>query len=61
MDVMIRYLGIVSAILGVAVCLLSGLARLLGYYIIAEYELTTLFIVGVGMMVFACVLKLYSD
>lgn len=61
MDVIIRYLGIITAVLGSAICLVSGLSRLMGHYFLADYELTTLFFSGVGLMVFACTLKLYSE
>ena len=40
------------------VCFLAGLARIAGYYYVLGYQSTTLFNVGVGVMVFACLLKL---
>lgn len=52
--------GSISGIVGVLVCLSAGLARIAGYYYILGYESTTLFNVGVGMMVFGCLVKLQN-
>jgi len=52
--------GLISAFIGVLVCLSAGLARIAGYYYILGYESTTLFNVGVGMMVFGCLVKLQN-
>ncbi|MCB1844459.1 MAG: hypothetical protein KDI09_15970 [Halioglobus sp.] len=51
-------LGSITGILGVLVCAFSGLARLLGVYWIMGFQSTTLFNAGVGLMVFACLVKL---
>ena len=51
-------LGYFSGILSVLVCLIAGLARITGFYYIAGYQSTTVFTAGVGLMVFACLLKL---
>ena len=50
--------GHIAAVLGILLCAASGLARLSGSYHLAGYEATTLFMVGTGVMVFACVVKL---
>jgi hypothetical protein len=50
--------GSISGILGALTCLIAGLARIAGYYYLAGYQSTTLFTAGVGLMVFACLIKL---
>ena len=52
------FLGSIAGIMGVVLCSLAGLARIAGYYYVLGYQSTTLFNVGVGVMVFACLLKL---
>jgi len=52
--------GHIAAVLGILLCVASGLARLSGLYRLAEYEATTLFSVGTGLMVFACLAKLQA-
>ena len=43
---------------GALVCLGTGLARIAGQHYIAGYQSTTLFTVGMAIMVFAVMLKL---
>lgn len=50
--------GSISGIVGVMICLISGLARIAGYYYLADYQSTTVFNMGVGLMVFACLVRL---
>jgi hypothetical protein len=50
--------GSISGSLGALIGLFSGLARVLGFYYIAGFQSTTLFNIGVGLMVFACLVKL---
>jgi len=50
--------GSIAAVLGILLCVISGLARLFGLYHLAGYEATTIFSVGTGVMVFACLVKL---
>ena len=50
--------GSISGILGALICLVAGLARIAGFYYLAGYQSTTLFIAGLGLMVFACLVKL---
>ncbi|MAT92289.1 MAG: hypothetical protein CME59_06780 [Halioglobus sp.] len=52
------FLGSIVGIMGAVLCFLAGLARIAGYYYVLGYQSTTLFNVGVGVMVFACLLKL---
>lgn len=58
MDRVLRIVGNVLAVLGVLICLLSGLARLAGGYYLLGFETMTLYIGGVGIMVMACLAKL---
>lgn len=58
---MYKYLalaGSVAGVLGVIICLISGLARIAGYYYLDDFQSTTVFNMGVGLMVFACLVKL---
>lgn len=50
--------GSISGILGALLCLVAGLARIAGFYYLAGYQSTTLFIAGLGLMIFACLVKL---
>lgn len=50
--------GSISGILGTLICFIAGLARIAGFYYLAGYQSTTLFNVGIGLMVFACMVKL---
>lgn len=47
-----------GATIGASLCLVGGIARLLGYLSVASFEPITLFIGGVGVMVAACLAKL---
>lgn len=58
MDRVLRIVGNVLAVLGVLICLLSGLARLAGGYYLLGFETMTLYIGGIGIMVMACLAKL---
>ena len=46
-----------AALVGILLCAISGMARLAGAFRLAGYESTTLFMVGIGLMVFACLIK----
>lgn len=50
--------GSIAGILGALTCLIAGLSRIAGYYYLAGYQSTTLFNAGVGLMIFACLIKL---
>ena len=56
-----RILGIVgnvSAVAGVLVAFGAGVARMLGMYLVSGYTTMTLFQVGTGLMVLACLCRL---
>jgi len=59
MKAMINLIGNVSGLAGVLVCLGTGVSRLMGEYHMAGSETVTLFIVGIALMVAACLAKLY--
>jgi len=46
------------AILGLAICLISGLSRIFGSYHVLGYEAMTLFMGGTALLVTACLAKL---
>ena len=48
-----------AALLGVLVCLVAGGARVAGAYYLMGFELMTLFIGGMGLMLGACLAKLH--
>jgi len=50
--------GRISGIAGALVCLVAGLTRVAGMYYVAGFQSTTLFNVGIGLMVFACMVRL---
>ena len=54
----IRLVGNVSAIVGILLAFGAGLARVLGLYLVSGYTTMTLFQVGTGFMVLACLCKL---
>lgn len=56
------FLGIIAnivATIGVVICAVSGLTRLLGSYHVLGYEALTLFIGGISLMVFSMLIKLH--
>lgn len=59
MNKLIRIGGDVAAVAGTLLCLVTGLARLFGVYELGGVESIALFTVGVGGMVFACLVKLH--
>ncbi len=50
--------GNIAAIAGLLICTISGAARATGNFHLLGYETMTLFNVGVGIMVAACLFKL---
>ncbi|NND68289.1 MAG: hypothetical protein HKN19_11935 [Halioglobus sp.] len=50
--------GRISGVLGALICLVAGLTRIAGMYYVAGFQSTTLFNVGIGLMVFACMMRL---
>lgn len=49
----------VVAVVGAGVCAVAGVSRLLGSYHALGYEAMTLFIGGMGLMVFAALVKVH--
>jgi hypothetical protein len=58
MGKMLGVVGNVSAIMGILLAFGAGLARVLGLYLVSGYTTMTLFQVGTGLMVLACLCKL---
>ena len=59
MDKLVGVTGNAAAIAGTLVCALAGAARLFGYHDIVGLDALSLFTVGTGAMVFACLTKLH--
>lgn len=59
MNKLIEVVGNVVAVLGVLVCLASGVARLGQYWYLGGFPAIILFNVGVGLMVMGCLAKLH--
>jgi hypothetical protein len=57
---LIGRVGDVAGILGVLVCLVSSLARISGSYYVGTFTATSLFDLGIGLMVFACLAKIHA-
>jgi hypothetical protein len=60
MHKLLELTGSIAGGLGVLLCAISGLARVTGLYYLAGYQSTTIFSVGTGLMVFACLAKLQA-
>ena len=58
MEKIVGVVGNVSAIMGILLTFGAGLARVLGLYLMSGYTTMTLFQVGTGLMVLACLCKL---
>ena len=58
MRAVLSNLGTASGALGAIICASAGGARLGGSFYLANFEANSLFMVGTGLMVFACFLKL---
>ncbi|MFT4517675.1 MAG: hypothetical protein ACI9JM_000052 [Halioglobus sp.] len=50
--------GSISGTAGAVVCLVSGGSRIAGLHYLAGFQSTTLFMAGIALMVFACMIKL---
>ncbi|MFO1429434.1 MAG: hypothetical protein U1F76_04725 [Candidatus Competibacteraceae bacterium] len=60
---MVNFLGLIgniSALLGILLFLVAGIARLGGNHYLMGYENMTLFTAGIGLLVLACLAKLYQ-
>jgi type IV secretory pathway VirB2 component (pilin) len=60
MEKMFGTLGNVIGGIGIAICALAGTSRLFGAYHLLGFEMQTLFIGGIALMVMACLLKLHQ-
>ena len=58
MERVITIIGNLAALVGILLCLVSGVARVTGSYHVAGYAAMTLFQAGTGLMVLACLCKL---
>ena len=58
MPKILQHIANLAAILGVVLCAVAGSARVAGSFHVANYEAMTLFSAGVGLMVFAVLVKL---
>jgi hypothetical protein len=56
---LLNSIGTAVGAVGVALCVVSGAVRLGGVFHIAGFELRTLFLVGIGLMVMGCLAKLH--
>jgi type IV secretory pathway VirB2 component (pilin) len=61
MQKLIQTVGDIAAILGITICLVTGVMRLSGQGIVFGFEAITLFIGGIALMVMACLAKLYAQ
>lgn len=52
--------GNIAAVAGAFICLFAGLVRITGHYYLSGFETNTLFIVGIALMVMACLVKLHA-
>jgi len=57
---LLEILGNGTGLLGMLICLVAGVARILGSYHVIGYEAITLFIGGIALMVMACLIKLHQ-
>lgn len=60
MNRMLDMVGTVAGVIGLLVCLISGLLRLSGMWRMYDFDVMTLFTVGIGLLVAACFLKVHS-
>ena len=58
MERVITIIGNLAALVGILLCLVSGVARVTGSFYVAGYAGMTLFQAGAGLMVLACLCKL---
>ena len=59
MNKLIGMAGDAAAVVGILLCAVTGAARILGVYYLIGVGTMTLFTVGIGLMVFACLAKLH--
>ena len=49
-----------AGLVGILICLVAGVGRILGTYHIGGFEAITLFIGGTSLMVMACLIKIHQ-
>ena len=59
MDKVFRFAGDATAVLGILVCVVAGVARLAGSYHVWNFQAVTLLNVGIALMIMACLAKLH--
>ena len=57
---LLEIVGNSAGLLGILICLIAGIARILGSYHVLGFEAITLFIGGISLMVMACLIKLHQ-
>jgi hypothetical protein len=60
MEKAIDTIGTILGVLGILVCVLAGVSRIVGSHYLVGFETITLFIGGISIMVAACLAKLHS-
>jgi len=55
-----RTAGSVAGAAGVALCLVTGAARLAGFHILLGFESMTMFVAGIALISTGCLLKLHA-
>ena len=58
MERMLALVANIAALAGILLCAVAGGARVLGLFLFSGYTTMTLFQVGTGLMVLACLIKL---
>lgn len=61
MNTFLQWIGHLAALLGIVICLLTGLVRVSGTFYFLGFEAQTLFIGGIALMVMACLARLYAQ
>ena len=60
MGQVLQWVGNLAGIAGIVFCLFAGMVRLAGQFQFLGYEVRTLFLGGIALMVMACLIKLYQ-
>ena len=59
MQQLLSFTGSTAGVIGILLCTISGLARAFGLFWVAGIEASSLFSLGTGVMVFACLVQLH--
>lgn len=54
----IVFLSNITALLGILFCFASGIMRILGNYYFMHFDIMTVFVAGLGLMVFSVLLEM---